>query len=261
MAQDDGHIYCEPEQVEGEVHRFFEMMNEVYRALGLTGIRVSVSTRPAKFLGDPADWDKAEQTLIHAVRQAGYECGIKPGEAAFYAPKVECDFSDVLDRSWTLATIQWDMALPGRFGLRYVGRDGQEHQPAMLHRAVLGSIERFLALYIEHTGGDFPFWLAPVQVTVASIAERHAPYAAQVRDALVAAGLRAEVDDRSEKLGYKVREAELAKVPVVAVVGDQEVQNGTVTPRRRRDPKRGAEPVALGVFVEELREASAARRG
>ena len=260
MAQDDAHIYCEPDQVEGEVHRFFEMMNEVYRALGLTGIRVSVSTRPAKFLGDPADWDKAEQTLIHAVRQAGYECGIKPGEAAFYAPKVECDFSDVLDRSWTLATIQWDMALPGRFGLRYVGRDGNEHQPAMLHRAVLGSLERFLALYIEHTGGDFPLWLAPVQVTVASITERQAPYAAQVRDALVAAGIRAELDDRNEKLGFKVREAELQKVPIVAVVGDQEMQNQTVTPRRRRDKSRGGEPMGLGAFAEELREAIAARR-
>src|SRR5262245_22078811 len=122
MAQDDGHIFCEPEQVEEEVRRFFEMMNEVYRALGLTGIRVSVSTRPEKFLGEPADWDKAEQTLIHAVKQAGYECGIKPGEAAFYAPKVEVDFDDVLGRSWTLATFQWDMAMPGRFGLRFVGR-------------------------------------------------------------------------------------------------------------------------------------------
>jgi threonyl-tRNA synthetase len=260
MAQDDAHIFCEPDQVEAEVHRFFEMMNEVYRALGLTGIRVSVSTRAAKFLGDPADWDKAEQTLIHAVRQAGYECGIKAGEAAFYAPKVECDFSDVLDRSWTLATIQWDMALPGRFGLRYVGRDGGEHQPAMLHRAILGSLERFLALYIEHTGGDFPLWLAPVQVTVASITERAAAYGARVRDALVAAGIRAELDDRNEKLGYKVREAELAKVPIVAVVGDQEMQNGTVAPRRRRDPKRGAEPLALDAFVEELREAVGARR-
>jgi len=260
MAQDDAHIFCEPDQVEAEVHRFFEMMNEVYRALGLSGVRIAVSTRPEKFLGDPADWDKAEQTLIQAVRQAGYECGIKPGEAAFYAPKVEVDFDDVLDRSWTLATIQWDMALPGRFGLRYIGRDGGEHQPAMLHRAVLGSLERFLALYIEHTGGDFPLWLAPVQVTVAPIAERHAGYAAKVREALVAAGVRAELDDRSEKLGYKVREAELAKVPIVAVIGDQEMQSGTVTPRRRRDPKRAAEPVGLAAFVEELREANAARR-
>jgi threonyl-tRNA synthetase len=260
MAQDDGHIFCEPDQVEAEVHRFFEMMNEVYRALGLSGIRVSVSTRAERFLGDPADWDKAEQTLISAVKQAGYECGIKPGEAAFYAPKVEVDFDDVLGRSWTLATIQWDMALPGRFGLRYVGRDGEEHQPAMLHRAVLGSLERFIALYLEHTGGDFPLWLAPVQVVVATITERQAEYGARVQAALVAAGVRAELDARNEKLGFKVREAELQKVPIVAVVGDQELSNGTVTPRRRRERGKGGEPVALEAFAEELREAIAARR-
>jgi threonyl-tRNA synthetase len=260
MAQDDAHIFCEPEQVESEVNRFFELMNEVYQGLGLSGVRVSVSTRPAEFLGEPADWDKAEQTLIEAVRRAGYDCGVKPGEAAFYGPKIECDFDDVLGRAWTLATLQMDVAMPSRFGLRYVGRDGGEHQPAMLHRAVLGSIERFLALYIEHTGGDFPLWLAPVQVVVATITERHAAYGAQVRDALIAAGVRAELDDRNEKLGFKVREAEVAKVPIVAVVGDQEAQNETVTPRRRRDPSRGARPLPLTAFVEELREAIGARR-
>lgn len=260
MAQDDGHIFCEPDQVEGEVHRFFEMMNEVYRALGLAGVRVAVSTRAERFLGDPADWDKAEQTLISAVKQAGYECHIKPGEAAFYAPKVEVDFDDVLGRSWTLATIQLDMALPGRFGLRYVGRDGEEHQPAMLHRAVLGSLERFIGLYIEHTGGDFPLWLAPVQVVVATITERQAEYGARVQAALAAAGIRAELDARNEKLGFKVREAELQKVPIVAVVGDQELRNGTVTPRRRRERGQGAEPVALEAFAEELRGAIAARQ-
>jgi threonyl-tRNA synthetase len=260
MAQDDGHIFCEPEQVEDEVRRFFEMMNETYRALGLTGIRISVSTRPERFLGEPADWDKAEQMLIHAVKQAGYECGIKPGEAAFYAPKVECDFDDVLGRSWTLATFQWDMALPGRFGLRYIGRDGGEHQPAMFHRAILGSLERFLALYLEHTGGDFPLWLAPVQVVVATVTDRAGEYARRVRDTLMAAGVRAELDDRSEKLGFKVREAELQKVPIVAVIGDQETQNETVTLRRRRDKNRGAVPVPLGAFAEELRTAIAARQ-
>ena len=260
MAQDDGHIFCEPEQVEDEVRRFFEMMNETYRALGLTGIRISVSTRPERFLGEPADWDKAEQMLIHAVKQAGYECGIKPGEAAFYAPKVECDFDDVLGRSWTLATFQWDMALPGRFALRYIGRDGLEHQPAMFHRAILGSLERFIALYLEHTGGDFPLWLAPVQVVVATVTDRAGEYALRVRDTLMAAGVRAELDDRSEKLGFKVREAELQKVPIVAVIGDQETTNETVTLRRRRDKSRGAEPLALGAFAEQLREAIAARQ-
>ena len=170
MAQDDAHIFCEPDQVEAEVNRFFELMNEVYRALGFSGVRIAVSTRPGEFLGEPADWDKAEQTLVEAVRRAGYECGIKAGEGAFYGPKIEVDVDDVLGRAWTLATLQMDVAMPPRFALRYVGRDGGEHQPAMLHRAVLGSLERFLALYIEHTGGDFPLWLAPVQVVVA---DRH----------------------------------------------------------------------------------------
>jgi threonyl-tRNA synthetase len=260
MAQDDAHIFCEPEQIESEVNRFFELMSEVYRALGFSGVRIAVSTRPGEFLGEPADWDKAEQTLAEAVRRAGYECGIKAGEGAFYGPKVEVDVDDVLGRPWTLATLQMDVAMPGRFGLRYIGRDGAEHQPAMLHRAVLGSLERFLALYIEHTGGDFPFWLAPVQVVVASITDRQAEYAARVRDALLEAGVRVELDTRSEKLGFKVREAELQKVPIVAVVGDQELQNGTVTPRRRRERGKGGEPVALEAFAEELREAIAARR-
>ena len=260
MAQDDAHIFCEPDQIESEVNGFFQLMGEIYHALGLSGVRIAVSTRPAEFLGEPADWDKAEQTLIEAVRRAGYECGVKPGEAAFYGPKIECDVDDVLGRSWTLATLQMDVAMPGRFGLRYVGRDGGEHQPAMLHRAVLGSLERFIALYLEHTGGDFPLWLAPVQVVVATVTDRAAEYGRRVRDTLAAAGVRAELDDRSEKLGFKVREAELQKVPIVAVLGDQELQNGTVTPRRRRERGKGGEPVALEAFAEELREAIAARR-
>jgi threonyl-tRNA synthetase len=260
MAQDDAHIFCEPDQVESEVNRFFELMGEVYRALGFSGVRIAVSTRPAEFLGEPADWDKAEQTLVESVRRAGYECGIKPGEGAFYGPKIEVDLDDVLGRSWTLATLQIDVAMPGRFGLRYIGRDGGEHQPVMLHRAVLGSLERFLALYIEHTGGDFPLWLAPVQVVVATVTERAAEYGRRVRETLAAAGVRAELDDRNEKLGFKVREAELQKIPIVAVVGDQELQDQTVTPRRRRDKSRGAAPMALAAFAEELREAIAARR-
>jgi threonyl-tRNA synthetase len=260
MAQDDAHIYCEPESVPDEIERFFAMTAEVYRDLGITGVRVSVSTRPERFLGEPADWDRAEQALIDSVKSAGFECGIKPGEAVFYAPKVECDFSDVLGRSWTLSTIQVDMAAPGRFDLRYVGRDGQEHRPAMLHRAILGSLERFIAIYLEHTAGDFPLWLAPVQVTVLPIAERHADYAAKVHDALLARGLRAELDARNEKLNLKIREAELAKIPVMLVVGDQEVANGTVTPRRRHGARGAADSLALDAYVAELAAKVAERR-
>ncbi|MCP3987350.1 MAG: threonine--tRNA ligase [bacterium] len=260
MAQDDAHIFCEPEQVPHEIERFFEMTREVYQDLGLSGVKVSVSTRPESFLGDSAEWDVGEQALVEAVRGAGYECGIKEGEAAFYAPKVEFDFDDVLGRTWTLATIQIDMAAPGRFDLRYIGRDGQEHQPAMLHRAILGSLERFLAIYTEHTGGDYPLWLAPVQVALLPITDRHVEYAQKIRDALEGAGLRPFLDDRSEKLGWKIRDAELQKIPAMAVVGDQEIEQGTVTPRFRRDADRGGEAVAVDAFVSDLTEQVARRQ-
>lgn len=260
MAQDDAHIYCEPEQVGDEVNRFFEMMNEVYRDLAIEGVQVSVSTRPDPFMGDPADWDVAETTLIQAVKAAGYECGIKPKEGAFYGPKVECDFFDVLGRRWTLATVQIDTAMPGRFGLRYIGRDGSERQPAMLHRAVLGSLERFIAIYLEHTAGDFPLWLAPVQAAVLPITDRTIGYARKVQERLVAAGVRAVLDGRGEKLGFKIREAELQKIPLMVVVGDQEEANGTVTPRRRLGAKEAPGAVPLDAFVSDLAEEIASRR-
>jgi threonyl-tRNA synthetase len=260
MAQDDGHIFCERDQVEGEINAFFEMLAEVYRALGLEGVAVSVSTRGESFLGEAADWDRAERQLADAVRGAGFECGIKAGEAAFYAPKVECDFRDVLGRVWTLGTIQLDMAMPGRFGLRYVGRDGGLHQPEMLHRAVLGSFERFLAIYIEHTGGDFPFWLTPVQAAILPIAERHSAYAAQLARRLSEPGLRVQVDDRSETLNFKIREAETQKIPLMLVVGDQEESNGTATPRLRRGGGRSPGAMTPDALIERLVQAHVGRR-
>ena len=260
MAQDDAHIFCEPETVPDEIDRFFEMTRQVYADLGLSGVRVYVSTRPERFLGAAEDWDVAERALIEAVRAAGYDCGIKEGEAAFYAPKVEFDFEDVLGRSWTLSTLQVDMSAPERFGLEYVGRDGAMHRPAMLHRAVLGSLERFIAIYTEHTAGDYPLWLAPVQVALLPIADRHVEYARKVRGALENAGLRCFLDDRSEKLGFKIREAELQKIPVMAVLGDQERERGTITPRYRRDESRGSEPLSVDAFVNELVEQVARRQ-
>jgi threonyl-tRNA synthetase len=234
------------------------MTAEIYQKLGVDGIEMAVSTRPEKFLGDPADWDVAEQALIAAVERAGFQCKIKPGEAAFYAPKVEADFKDVLGRAWTLATIQIDMAMPGRFALRYVGRDGELHQPAMLHRAVLGSLERFIGIYIEHTGGDFPFWLAPIQVVLLPISDRHAVGAHEIREKLTEAGLRAEVDDRSETLGYRIREAESQKIPLTLVIGDDELSRGTVAPRLRKS-KKALEAISAGALVETLRVANAER--
>jgi threonyl-tRNA synthetase len=253
MAQDDAHIYCEPEQVEGELASFFEMTEEVYGALGLSGMKVGVSTRPESgFAGDAADWDLAEQRLIAAVKDAGYDCPVKPGDAAFYGPKIECDFRDVLGRLWTLATLQIDVSMPARFGLQYVGRDGGMHRPAMLHRAVLGSLERFIALYIEKTGGDFPFWLAPVQVVVLPISDRHLAYARLVEAKLSDSGLRVHVDDRSEKLGFKIREAEVQKIPLMLVVGDKEVESGTATPRRRHGAGTSSDAVAVEALAAEL---------
>jgi threonyl-tRNA synthetase len=253
MAQDDAHIYCELEQMEGELASFFEMTEEVYEALGISDVEVGVSTRPESgFAGDPADWDFAEEALIAAVKGAGYDCRIKPGDAAFYGPKVECDFRDVLGRPWTLSTLQIDVSMPTRFGLEYVGRDGGMHRPAMLHRAILGSLERFIALYIEMTRGDFPFWLAPVQVAILPVSDRHLAYARQVEAKLSNAGIRVDVDDRSEKLGYKIREAEVQKIPVMLVVGDEEEKSGTVTPRRRHESRTSRDAVEVDSLVAEL---------
>jgi len=251
MAQDDAHIFCEPEQVAAELDAFFAMTSRIYRALGIELTFVGVSTRPeGEVLGEPAEWEAAQGLLQNAVTRAGHACRIKPGEGAFYGPKVECDFRDVLGRVWTLATLQIDVGMPRRFGLRYVGRDGGLHQPAMLHRAILGSLERFLALYIEMTHGDFPLWLAPEQVAVLPIADRHEAEARRAAEALAEAGVRAEVDLRSEKLGFKVREAEMRKVPVMLVIGDQEASDGTVTPRRRHGGAQQARP--LDAFVAEI---------
>jgi threonyl-tRNA synthetase len=258
FAQDDGHIFCEPDQVHQEIASFFEMTNEVYEKLGLEGLEMSVSTRPEQFLGEPADWDIAEKNLIEAVEAAGYHCNVKKGDAAFYGPKVEADFRDVLGRAWTLATVQIDTAQPGRFALRYVGRDGELHQPAMLHRAVLGSLERFIGIYIEHTGGDFPFWLSPIQVLALPISDRHAPRAREIERALVMAGVRAETDDRSETLGFRIRDAEKQKIPLTLVIGDEEVEGGTVSPRLRKS-KQAMDAISAEALIEALRNANTER--
>ncbi len=255
LAQDDAHVFSEPEALDAEVRAFFAMTREVYRDLGLPDVEVFVATRPERSIGDPQRWAEAERTLVQAVEEAGWKCAINPGEAAFYGPKVELHFRDALGRTWQVGTLQLDMAMPGRFGLRYVGRDGQEHEPAMLHRAILGSLERFIAIYLEHTAGDLPLWLAPLQVVVLPITERHVDYATRVRDALVARGVRVELDARNEKLGFKIREAETQKVPVMLVVGDQEVTHGTVTPRRRGAERNDSasqplDPFAAGIAAE-----------
>jgi threonyl-tRNA synthetase len=243
MAQDDAHIYCTPEQLDAELERFITMTREVYAAFGFDRIDVTLQTRPEKFLGRVELWDAAEAALARALERAGFAVTPLPGQGAFYGPKIGFDFKDVLERTWTLATVQIDCAMPERFGLRYVTPEGTDATPVMIHRAVLGSIERFIAILLEHTGGKLPLWLAPVQVRVLPVSEKVGEWATRVAEACRAAGLRVEADLRNEKLGYKVREAELAKVPLVAVVGEREAAAGTVAPR-------GGEALSLEAFVE-----------
>ena len=254
MTQDDAHIFCTPEQVDTELAQFIAMTREVYGAFGSERIEVTVQTRPEKFLGRIELWDAAEASLEGALERAGFAYRVLPGEGAFYGPKIGFDFRDVLERVWTLATVQIDCAMPERFGLRYVTPEGSEATPAMIHRAVLGSIERFIAILLEHTAGKLPLWLAPVQVRVLPVSEKAADWAARVAEACRAAGLRAEADVRNEKLGYKVREAQLEKIPSIVVVGEREANAGTVTPRGEGP---AGEPVPLDAYV--ARTAAAAR--
>jgi threonyl-tRNA synthetase len=243
FAQDDSHIYCEPDQVEAELASFFEMTRRVYEALGLTEVEVFVAGRPEKYVGTPEDWAVAERRLEAAVRAEGWDCGLLPGEGAFYGPKVEFHFRDAIGRSWQVGTIQMDMNMPERFDLQYIGADGAEHRPAMLHRAILGSLERFLGVYLEHTEGRFPLWLAPLQAVVIPIADRHVDYAQSVAQALRAAKLRAEVDTGPDRMGAKIRNAQLQKVPYMLVVGDREAEAHAVGVRTRAGGDLGARPL------------------
>jgi threonyl-tRNA synthetase len=233
FAQDDAHIYCTPDQLDHELEQFVAMTKEVYKVFGFDRIEVTLQTRPEKFLGRVELWESAEAALRRCLEWAGFAIKILPGEGAFYGPKIGFDFRDVLERSWTLATVQIDCAMPERFGLRYVTPEGTEAVPVMLHRAVLGSIERFIAILLEHCAGAFPLWLAPIQARILTVTDDQKQYAKTVFEQLQQAGWRVELDDRNEKLGYKIREAQLAKIPYALVIGDKEVAAQTVAPRRR----------------------------
>jgi threonyl-tRNA synthetase len=242
FAQDDAHIFVMESQIGEEVERLVRLVQRVYGDFGLP-FAMKLSTRPAEFLGEVATWDHAESELRRALDAVGLPYTIDAGGGAFYGPKVDFDVMDALGRKWQCATIQLDYQLPQRFDLKYTGADNAEHRPVVIHRAIFGSFERFMALLLENYAGAFPLWIAPVQATVLPIADRHAPYAAGVRDALAAAGLRAELDDRQEKIGYKIREAQLQKVPYMLVVGDREMADRTVSVRSRAAGDQGPRPV------------------
>ncbi len=250
FAQDDAHCFVTEAQIGEEVERLMKLVQRVYGDFGLE-YSVKLSTRPAEFLGDAATWDHAERELRAALAAAGQPYAVAEGEGAFYGPKIDVDVTDALGRKWQCATVQLDYQLPRRFDLKYIGPDNAEHTPVVIHRAIFGSFERFIAMLIENYAGAFPLWLAPVQAVVLPIADRHLAYAGRVLDRLAAAGLRAEVDARQEKIGYKIREAQVQKIPYMLVVGDREVQDGTVAVRSRSAGDLGARP--LDVFVEAAR--------
>ncbi|MDX2168243.1 MAG: threonine--tRNA ligase [Deltaproteobacteria bacterium] len=254
FSQDDAHIFCMPEQIGAEISAFLRMVDEVYGDFGFAERRVFLSTRPEKSIGSDAMWERAESALAEALRGAGMAYEINAGDGAFYGPKIDFNVVDALKRGWQLATVQLDFgALPERFDLTYVRPDGTEARPVMIHRAILGTIERFMGILIEHCAGAFPLWLAPEQARVLTLTERQETYGGEVCAALRTAGFRAEVDARNEKLGYKVREAQLAKVPYMLVVGDKEAADRTVAPRSRAGGTQQP-ALALDAFITQLHD-------
>ncbi len=243
FTQDDAHLFCRPDQLQPEITKVLDFITAMLTAFGFTEYDVYLSTRPEKYVGAPASWDLATSALQGALEAKGLRYEVDPGEGVFYGPKIDIKIKDVLKRSWQCATVQVDFNFPDRFGLRYVGEDGKEHQPIMIHRALLGSLERFLGVLIEHYGGAFPTWLAPTPAIVLPIADRVHPYAHEVVRALRDHGVRAELDARNEKVGLKIREAQLAKIPYMLVVGDREASAGTVSVRRRDGQETPAQPI------------------
>ena len=257
FTQDDAHIFCREDQLIGEVAAFIDLLHSVYADLGFDSYAVKLALRPEKRFGSEEMWDKSEEELRRAVQVSNLPDDIKagfeelPGEGAFYAPKLEFHLTDAIGRTWQVGTIQSDRVLPERLDASYVGEDGERHRPVMLHRAILGTFERFIGILIEHHAGRFPLWLAPVQVVVATIVSDADEYANGLVEQLKAAGIRAEADLRNEKINYKVREHSLAKVPVMLVVGRREADEGTVAVRRLGEERQ--QVLAFGDILDSLR--------
>ncbi len=243
FTQDDAHILCRPDQLEAEIIGVIALVRDL---MGLFGFdyRIVISTRPEKSIGSDEDWDRATNALIGAVATAGLSYTINEGDGAFYGPKIDIKVTDAIGREWQLSTIQVDFTLPDRFDLVYIGQDGERHRPVMVHRAILGSLERFVGVLTEHYAGAFPTWIAPVQARLLTVTDAQNEFALGARERLVAAGLRVEADTRNEKLGYKVREAQLEKIPYILVVGDKEVEAGSVNVRLRTGENLGLKTLA-----------------
>jgi len=250
MHQDDAHIFLREDQIEEQIREVLELVDAIYSAFGMA-YTIKLSTRPDEYMGELETWEKAEAALVRALEAAGREYTVNPKDGAFYGPKLDFDVTDALGRKWQCATVQLDFQFPERFDLYYVDRDGSHKRPVMIHRAIMGTLERFIGILVEHFAGAFPVWLAPVQVRVLPIGSDHVAYAARVRAELANAGVRAELDDRNEKIGYKIREAQVQKVPYMLVVGGKEVEAATVAVRHRRAGDQGSMPLAT--FIERIR--------
>jgi len=232
FTQDDAHIICRPDQIDAEVKGVMKFVQDVAGIFGFEYV-MELSTRPEKSIGTDADWEQATNALRSALEDSGQPFELNEGDGAFYGPKIDVKLKDALDREWQCATIQCDFTLPERFDLTYVGSDGEKHRPVMLHRVIVGSIERFIGVLIEHYAGSFPLWLSPVQAIVLNVTDNQAAYAQQAFEQLRNAGIRVELDLRNEKLGFKIREAQMAKIPYMLVIGDREMETQTVAPRFR----------------------------
>jgi threonyl-tRNA synthetase len=253
FTQDDAHLFVRRDQLAAEVDRVLSFSLSMLRAFGFEEFELYLSTRPDKFVGEPEAWDEAEAILLASLERSGQSFDIDPGGGVFYGPKIDIKIRDSLGRRWQLSTVQVDFQLPERFDMTYVGEDGaRDHRPIMIHRALLGSLERFFGILVEHYGGAFPLWLSPVQAVVLTVTDAQIPYAEEVTRKLVAAGLRAEADLRNEKLGAKIREAQLQKVPFMLVVGDREVAAGQVAPRPRKG--KTLPPESVEQFIERVRQ-------
>jgi threonyl-tRNA synthetase len=253
FTQDDAHIFCRPDQLDDEIVRVLDFVTDILKAFGFDRYETYLSTRPPNSAGTDAQWETATAALKKALEKRNHAYVVDPGEGVFYGPKIDIKIKDSLDRAWQCSTIQVDFNNPNRFNLEYIGEDGKAHQPIMVHRALLGSLERFFGVLIEHYAGAFPLWLAPVQAVVIPVAERHQEYARQVAGKLRAHGLRVEVDERNEKMGYKIREAQVHKVPYMLVVGDKEVAAATVSVRHRQAGDLGVtDPESLGARIAEV---------
>ena len=251
FTQDDAHIFMTREQIKDEIKGVVSLIDKVYSTFGFE-YHIELSTQPEDSMGAKEDWDIATDALRDAITELGYDYEVNEGDGAFYGPKLDFHLTDCLGRTWQCGTIQLDFQLPERFELEYIGADGEKHRPIMIHRVVFGSIERFIGILTEHFAGAYPTWLAPVQVKLLPIADRHLDYLYDVKKALEAKGVRCEIDDRSEKMGFKIRAAQLEKVPYMIIAGDKDIENGTISVRSRKDGEQGA--MTLDTFVENIME-------